>query len=177
MRKLAAAMFVLLAMAGTVSMPALAAKHTTQLYATTMELHFTSPSGKTRTITEQIYIDAGHDCTGLGDPLILDKHPELKGWTLTNTTCKGSAGTSGTKSNRPGGAAAVVLLFIVDGQVKKTATDHSGTHAFDMSSCALDLSKYQEALVAEAQHQFSGGKFVGAHCIARPKYLNSFNSN
>ena len=176
MKKITAAMFALLAIAGSVPAPALAAKRTTQLYATTMELHFTSPGGKTRTITEQIYIDAGHDCTGLGDPLILDKHPELKGWTLTSTTCKGG-GAAGAAGNRPGGAAAVVLLFMVDGQVKKTATDHSGAHAFDMSSCALDLSKYQATLVAAAQHQFPGGKFVGAHCIARPKYLNSFNSN
>jgi hypothetical protein len=61
--------------------------------------------------------------------------------------------------------------------VKKIAVDHSGTHAFDMSSCAFDLGKYQAALVAEAQHQFPGGKFVGAHCIVRPKYLNSFNAN
>ena len=177
MRKLTAIICALLAMAGSVSTPALAAKHKTQLYATTMELHFTSPGGKTRTITEQIYIDAGHDCSGVGDPLILNKHPELKGWTLTSTSCKGGSNASGPKGNRPSGAAAVVLLFMQDGQVKKTAVDHSGTHAFDMSSCAFELGKYQAALVAEAQHQFPGSKFVGAHCIVRPKYLNSFNSN
>lgn len=165
---------LLLAAGGFVGQ-AVAAKRTTQLYATTMELHFSGPGEKTRTITEKIYIDAGHDCTGLDDPLILNKHPELKGWTLTGTTCKGSGG--GAKTSRPAGPAAVVLLFVVDGQVKKTATDHSGSHAFDMGSCAFDLTKYQPALVAAAQHQFPRGKFVGAHCIARPKYLNSFNSN
>jgi hypothetical protein len=161
------------ALTAGLSASAFAAKRSVKLYATTVQLHFTSPSGKSRTITEKVYIDAGHSCDGYSDPLIYNSHPELKGMTLSSVTCKDSAGAA-----RPGGPAIVVLLFIVDGQVKKTALDHEGSKTFDMKSCALDLPRMQDALVAEVKGQFPHGRFVGAHCMARPKYLSTFlNSN
>ena len=146
-----------------------AAGGTTPLYPTTVEMHFTGPGGKTRTINETVYIGAGGNCAAAGDPLIYKKHPELAGMTLASITCHDSAG-----AGRPGGPAIVRVFLLVDGHAKVAVVDHLGTTTFDMKTCPFVLQKDQPALIAEAQKQFPTGKFFSANCMARPLYMSTY---
>ena len=161
----------LVAMLAGAAAPVLArSPRSTPLYANTVEMRFAGPDGKTRTITEQVYIDAGHDCSSLDGTMEQYKHPELASMKLVSVTCHDSAGAS-----RPGGPAIVLLKFVtVNGKLQTAAVDHQGSTPFDMKTCPFVLHQSQSALVAQAQPRFPGGRFVGASCMARPKYINSF---
>jgi hypothetical protein len=145
----------------------------TPLYSTAVQMHFAGPDGKARTITEHAYVDANHGCPGPSMAVAeMMKHPELRGMKLTGITCRDTAGAS-----RPGGAADVLLRFVVKGRIRTTLVDHSGSTTYDMKTCPFLLHKQQAALIAQVQHQFPGGKFFNAECVPRPKYVSTFLKN
>ena len=174
MRTIVAAFAICLSLASVLlAIPAEAATHQTQLYATTVTMTFAAPNGKTRTVTQQMYVDAGHGCPDAGFAnAYASTRPDLKGMTLSSLTCKDSAGAS-----RPGGPAVILMTFVVGRRVKTAVVDHLGSKTYDMQTCPFELQKDQAALVAQTQGGFPGGKFVAASCRARPKYMTSFTNS
>lgn len=156
MKRIAAILLGGLALGQLAISPVEAGKAKPSFHEATVTLHFVGQGGKSRVITEAMYI---YDCSL---PWLVDaerqQHRELAGMTFTGMTC-------GPPPERKG-LAVIMLRFSVGDEIRPVAVDHDGATPITTKTCLSVLQRSKSALVARYQGHFPGSTFVDASCWA-----------